>query len=171
MSLHGYYHHDGESIPRPGTLFDTNDSLRARALHTVVAELDGDEHLDGRRLRTRATHTLQLVGPRGIVDTNGLHHVFKEIRNEIRASAGLRLVQDRSQGGVCCPFTENENEVYDEKRDANWRPDDSWVKGGCRDVDRLGKLEVMAPLLESREMSVTELELKSLLLRRKRDGR
>ena len=30
----------GESIPRPRTLVDTNDSLRARALHTMVTELD-----------------------------------------------------------------------------------------------------------------------------------
>ena len=33
-------HHVGESIPRPRTLLVTNGSLRARALHTVVAELD-----------------------------------------------------------------------------------------------------------------------------------
>ena len=90
VSLHGLtdYQHVEESIQRSRTL------------------LDGDEHMDGRGLRTRAIHTLQLVGPRGIVDTNGLHHVFKEIRNETRASAGLRRVQDRSQGGVCCSFTQ-----------------------------------------------------------------
>ena len=42
MSLRGStdYHHVGESIPRRRTLLDTNDSLRATALHTVVAELD-----------------------------------------------------------------------------------------------------------------------------------
>ena len=42
VSLHGLtdYHHVGESIPRPRTLLDPNDSLRARATHTVVAELD-----------------------------------------------------------------------------------------------------------------------------------
>ena len=34
------YLHVGESIPRPRTLVDTNDSLRARALHTMVTELD-----------------------------------------------------------------------------------------------------------------------------------
>ena len=34
------YFHVGESIPRPRTLVDTNDSLRARALHTMVTELD-----------------------------------------------------------------------------------------------------------------------------------
>ena len=42
MNLFGMtdYLHVGESIPRPRTLIDTNDSLRARALHTMVTELD-----------------------------------------------------------------------------------------------------------------------------------
>ena len=42
VSLYGMtdYLHVGESIPRPRTLVDTNDSLRARALHTMVTELD-----------------------------------------------------------------------------------------------------------------------------------
>ena len=42
VSLFGMtdYLHVGESIPRPRTLIDTNDSLRARALHTMVTELD-----------------------------------------------------------------------------------------------------------------------------------
>ena len=41
-SLYGVtdYFHVVESIPRPRTLVDTNDSLRARALHTMVTELD-----------------------------------------------------------------------------------------------------------------------------------
>ena len=41
-SLYGmtYYFHVEESIPRPRTLVDTNDSLRARASHTMVAEHD-----------------------------------------------------------------------------------------------------------------------------------
>ena len=63
-SFHGLtdFHHAGESIPRPRTLTDTNDTLRARALHAVVAELDltVDEHTDGRKLRTGMAHTKQL---------------------------------------------------------------------------------------------------------------
>ena len=74
--------------------------------------------------------------PRGI-DT------FKEIRNETRASVGLRLIQDRSQGGVCCSFTENENEVYEEKRCELARLEARRFlgKSGCREVDMLEKLE------------------------------
>ena len=42
VSLYGMtdYLHVGESIPRPRTLVDTNDSLRARAFHTMATELD-----------------------------------------------------------------------------------------------------------------------------------
>ena len=43
--------HVGESIPRPRTLIDTNDSLRARALHSMVTELD----LTERELFTRSS--------------------------------------------------------------------------------------------------------------------
>ena len=135
VSLHGLtdYHHVGESIPRLRTLLDTNDSLRASS----IAHCCGRAGLDG-----RATHTLQLVGPRGSVDTWTIVF-FKEVRNETRASAGLRLFQDRSQGGVCCSYTENENEVYDEERcELAWLEAGRFLgKSGCRDVDRLGKLE------------------------------
>ena len=97
MSVYGLtdYHHVGESIPRPRTLLDTNDSLRARALHFIVAELDltvTNTWMDAdseQELLTRSS----LVRPCGSVDTNGLHHVFKETTNETCASAGLRLVQ------------------------------------------------------------------------------
>ena len=41
-SLHGLtdFHHVEESIPRPTTVTDTKDFLCARALHTLVAEMD-----------------------------------------------------------------------------------------------------------------------------------
>ena len=71
--------------------------------------------MDECRHRTRAFHALQLVKPRRLVDTNGLHHDFEEIGNETCAGSGLRLVQDRSQSGVCSSFGETENEVHDEE--------------------------------------------------------
>ena len=42
MSMHGLTdcHLVGESIPRPRKLLEANGSLRARALHALVAELD-----------------------------------------------------------------------------------------------------------------------------------
>ena len=90
-------------------LADANDSLRARALHTVV---DGDEHVDECRHRTRVIHTIQLVKPRRFVDTNGLHPDLEETGSKTRASTGLRLVLDRSHGGACCSFAEIENEIH-----------------------------------------------------------
>ena len=71
--------------------------------------------MDKCRHRTRAFHALQLVKPRRLVDSNGLHHDFEKIGNETCAGSGLRLVQDRSQSGVCSSFVETENEVHDEE--------------------------------------------------------
>ena len=55
------------------------------------------------------------------------------------------------------------------------------AKSGRRDVDRLENWVVMAPLLlgtakthkmmETKEMTVTELELRTILLQKKREGR
>ena len=86
------------------TLMDTNDSLRARALHAVVAELD-----------LRVTNSWMDAGPEqelytrcswtdpGDADTHGLYYDLKEIGSKTGARAGLRLGQDR-QGGACCSF-------------------------------------------------------------------
>ena len=167
----------GESIPRPRKLVDTNDSLRA------TTGLDGDKHMDERGHRTRAFHTIQLVKPRRFADTNGFHHDFEKTGNETCAGSGLRLVQDRSQSGVCCLFFETENEVHDEE----WCKF-AWLgarrlmaQSGCRNADGLEELEQDGTLLmetamahrklDTKEMSVTELELKSRLLRKKKTGR
>ena len=114
-----------------------------------------------------------------IVDTNGLRHDFEDAGNEIRAST-VRLVQDRSQGGACCSFDKIENEVYEESRE-NFRglePDDSWHSVAAETLTDGVNWNVMAPLLletartyrklETKKMSVTELEVESLLLRKKR---
>ena len=105
--------------------------------------LDGDEHVDECRHRTRAFHTIQLVKPRRLVDTNGFHHDFEKTGNETCAGSGLRLVQDGSQSGSCCPFVETENEIHVEER---YEP--AWLGArrsvaqcGCRDADGLGDLE------------------------------
>ena len=59
--------------------------------------LDGDKHVDECRHRTRAFHAFQLVKPRRLVDTNGLHHDFEKTGHETCAGTGLRLVQDGPQ--------------------------------------------------------------------------
>ena len=80
---------------------------------------DGDRtglDVDERGHRTRALHTIQSVKPRRFADTNGFHHDLEKTGNETCAGSGLRLVQERSQSGACCPFVETENEIHEEER-------------------------------------------------------
>ena len=77
----------------PHELFTPN-SLRDCDVQ-LVAELDLTVTNTWRNSDTQqGIHTIQLVKPCRIVDTNGLHHDFEEVRNDICASAGVRLVQD-----------------------------------------------------------------------------
>ena len=181
------YFHVGESIPRPRTMKDTNDSLRARALHTMVTELDltvtntwmnADTE---RELFTRSSWS----NPEDLVDTNGLHHDFEKIGNETCAGAGLRLVQDRSHRTVYAVLSLRPKMRYTVKTVANLRglnaPDDLWHDAAAATLTDWKSWNKLAPLLvetakahrkvESKEMSVTELELKTLLLRKKKTGR
>ena len=190
-SLYGMtdYFHVGESIPRPRTLVDTNvTELRARAVHTLVTELDltvtntwmnADTE---RELFTRSSWS----NPRRLVDTNGLHPDFEEIGNETCAGSGFRLVQDRSQSGAMQFFRlKTENEVHDEE---------------CCKLAWLGARRILAQMwqqqtltdwkswnkrwhlccvetakahrrVDTKGMPVTEMELKTLLLRKKKTGR
>ena len=50
---------------------------------------DGDEHMDGRRLRTGTVHTKQLDGSWGRRDANGLHHGIMETGSKTNAGVGL----------------------------------------------------------------------------------
>ena len=104
---------------------------------------DGDKHVDECRHRTRAFHALQLVKPRRLVDTNGLHHDFEEIGNETCAGSGLRMVQDRSQSGACSSFGETENEAHDEEccKLAWLGTRRILARCGCSNIDRLEELE------------------------------
>ena len=114
-----------------------------------------------------------------MVDTSGLHHVFKEMRNETRAIAGLSWFKT-AQGGLSLKMEMRYSKKSGAKR-RGWKPDDSRTKVAAETLTDCGNWNVVAPLpletakshrkLESKEMSVTELKLKSLLLRKKRDGR
>ena len=86
-SFHGLtdFHHAGESTPRPRTLTDTNDTLRARALHAVVAELD----LTATNTRMDASSEQELH-----TRSSWIHHCIEETGSKTHASDGLRLFQD-----------------------------------------------------------------------------
>ena len=178
VSLYGKsdYFHVEESIPRPRTLVDTSDSLRARALHTMVAELDLTVTNTWMNADTeqRTFHTIRLVKPRRFIDTNGFHHYSEKTGNETCAGSGLRLVQDGSQSGACCSFAETENEIHEEKwSELAWlEADDPWHRVAAETLTEWENWNAMLPLLmetarthrsmETMELSVTELELKSL---------
>ena len=104
---------------------------------------DGDKHVDECRHRTRAFHAFQLVKSRRLADTNGFHHDFEEIGNETCAGSGFRLVQDRSQSGICSSFGETENEIHDEECCKLAWLDTRRVlaRCGCGNIDRLEELE------------------------------
>ena len=97
------FHHVRESIPRPKTLTGTNDSLRARALHTVVAELDltvTNTWMDA-NLRTRTIHKEQLDGTRGRTDADVPNHGVEEAGTTATASAAVQ-VGITGQVSLCC---------------------------------------------------------------------
>ena len=86
---------------------------------------------------------VQVGQTRRLVDTNGLHHDFEKTGNETCAGSGLRLVQDRSQSGVCSSFVETENEVHDaECCKLAWLGARRLLaRCGCSSFDRLDELE------------------------------
>ena len=177
------YLHVGESIPRPRTLIDTNDSLRARALHTMVTELDltvtntwmnADTE---RELFTRSSWSNpedSLTQMDFIMTSRKLEmkHVqvldsdwFKTDHRAVYAVLSLRPKMR-----------------YTMKNAANlrgWVPNESWHDAAAATLTDWKSWNMLAPLLvettkahrkvESKEMSVTEMELKTLLLRKKKN--
>ena len=120
-------------------------------------------------------HTMQLDETWRRSDLNGLYHGIEETGRKTNASSGLRLIQDRSQGGSCCSFIEiatstlcttwSEFERLETKR--------CIAKCGHRDADRSPLLLETAKahkLVETKVMTGTDLELKTVLLQKKREG-
>ena len=179
------YLHVGESIPRPRTLIDTKDSLRARGLHTMLTELDLTEtntwmNADtDRGLFTRSSwsNPADSLTPMDFIMTSRkleMKHVqvmdsdwFKTDHRAVYAVLSLRPKMR-----------------YTVKNAGNlrgWEPDDSWHDAAAATLTDWKSWNKLAPLLvetakaqrkvESKEMSVTEMELKTLLLRKKKTGR
>ena len=141
------------------------------------AGLGGDEHADECRHRTRAFHAFQLVKSRRLVDTNGLHHMeqvqvldsdwFKTDHRAVFAVLSMKpkMRYTMKNGGNLC----------------GWEPDEAWLSVAAETLTDWENWNAMVPLLmetamahrkvETKEMSVTEMELKSLLLKKKKTGR
>ena len=110
------YFHVGESIPRPRTLIDTNDSLRARALHTMVTELDLTVtntwmNADAEReLFTRSSWS----NPEDSLTQMDFIMTSRKLEMKHVQVLDSDWFKDRSQSGVCSSFVDTENEVHGE---------------------------------------------------------
>ena len=81
-------HHLGKALT------DTNDSLRARAQHTVVQDLDlsvTNTWMDANSEQETA-HKEHLDGTRGRTDADGLLYGIEETGSKRNSSIGFRLV-------------------------------------------------------------------------------
>ena len=109
------------------------------------------------------------------------HMTSRNTRRKTCASAGLKI-DHRAVSAVLTLKTKIE--IHDEKRCQTCvagKPDDSWERGAAVTLTDCGNWDVIAPLLketakahkilETKEMTTTQLELKSLLLKKKREGR
>ena len=125
--------------------------------------------MDGRKLRTGTVHTKQLVGTWRRTDAKGLHHGIEETGRKTNARNGLRLVQDTSEGGSCSSFIEIATETLCE----TWSESETETLTDWKNWDALDPLLLETvnahKMAETMVMTVTELELKTLL-QKKREG-
>ena len=146
--------------------------------------LDGDKHLDGRRLRTGAvTHGMQQDGPWRTGNTNDF--IMTSRSTEARRVQVLDFDWFKTDHWAVLAVLSLKTKMRDTmKSDVNlrgWQPDDSWQRAAAETLTDWGNWDVMSPLLketakahkrmETKEMTVTELEVKSRLLMKKREGR
>ena len=179
------YLHVGESIPRPRTLIDTNDSLRARALHTMVTELDltvintwmnADTE---RELFTRSSWSNpedSLTQMDFIMTSRKLEMKHVQVLDSDWFKTDHRAVY-----AVLSLRPKMRYTVKNAAKLRGWVPDDSWHNAAAATLTDWKSWNKLAPSLvetstahrkvESKEMSVTEMELKTLQLRKKKTGR
>ena len=179
------YLHVGESIPRPRTLLDTNDSLRARALHTMVTELD-----------LTVTHTWMNADTERELFTRSSWSSPEDFLTQMdfimtSRKLDMKHVQvldsdwfKTDHRAVYAVLSMRPKMRYTRKNAVNlrgWVPDESWHETAAATLTEWESWNKVAPLLvetamthrrvESKRMTVTEMELKTLLLRKKETGR
>ena len=184
-SLYGMtdFFHVGESIPRPRTLVDTNDSLRARALHTKVTELD-----------LTVTNTWMNADTEQELFTRSSWSNPEDSRTQMDFIMTSRKLELKHVHVLDSDWFKTDHRAvlavlkpkmrYTKRNGANlrgWEPDHSWHRVAAETLTEWENWNAMLPLLtetavadrklETKEMSVTELELKSLLLKKKKTGR
>ena len=111
------FFHVGESIPRPRTLVDTNDSLRARALHTMVTELDltvKNTWMDAdteRELFTRSSWS----NPEDSLTQMDFIMTSRKLQMKHVQVLDSDWFKTDHRSGSCCHFVETENEIHVEE--------------------------------------------------------
>ena len=151
VSLYGLTdcHHVGESIPRPRTLLDTNeldtnDSLRARALHTFVAELDltvtntwmdadSEEELFTRSIWSDPAESL-----------TQMDFIMTSRKLEMRSVQVLDWFKTNHRAVLAVLSLETKMR-YTVKSGANlrgWKPDDSWQRVSAETLTDWGNWSV-----------------------------
>ena len=140
------YFHVGESIPRPRTMIDTNDSLRARALHTMVTELDltvtntwmnADTE---RELFTRSSWS----NPEDSLTQMDFIMISRKLEmKHVQVLDSDWFKTDHRAVHACSSFVETENEVHGEDccKLAWLDARRLLARCGCSNFDRLEELE------------------------------
>ena len=176
------YFRVGESIPRPRTLIDTNDSLRARALHTMVTELDLT--VTNTWMNADTERELLTCSSWSNPEDSLTQMDFMMTSRKLEIKHVQVLDSDwfkTDHRAVYAVLSLRPKMRYTVKKAANfrgWAPDDSWHDAATATLTDWKSWNKLAPLLvetakahrkmESKEMSVTEMELKTLLLRKKK---
>ena len=177
--------HVGELIPRPRTLVDTNDSLRARALHTMVTELDltvTNTWMNADTERELFTRSSWSNPEDSLTQMDFIMTSRKLDMKQVQVLDSDWFKTDHR--AVFAVLSLRPKMRYTMRNGANlrgWELEDSWHEAAAETLTDWKSWNKMAPLLvetamahrklETKEMSVTELELKTLLLRKKKTGR
>ena len=168
------YFHVVESIPRPRKLVDTNDSLRAKAMHSMVAELDltvtntwmnGDTEQE---LFTRSSWSNRedsLTQMDFIMTSRKLEMIHVQVMDSDWFKTDHRA--------VLAVLSLKPKMRYTLRNGLNlrgWEPDEEWLSVAAETLTDWENWNAMVPLhmetamahrkAETKEMSVTEIELK-----------
>ena len=149
VSLHGLtdYHHVGESIPETeNAVGHERFSARESFAHCVVAELDLTVTNTWMNADTEQELFTRSSWSNPEDSLTQMDFIMTSRKLEMRHVQVLDSdwFKTDHQGGACCSFAEIENEIHDEE----WS-EFAWLgarrflaQSGCRDADRLGKLDM-----------------------------
>ena len=177
--------HVEESIPRPRTLVDTNDCLRARASHTMVTELDltvTNTWMNADTEQELFTRSSWSNPEDSLTQMDFIMTSRKLVMKHVQILDSDWFKTDHR--AVLAVLSLKPRMRYTLRNGMNlrgWEPDEAWLSVPAETLTDWENWNAMVPLLketamghrqvETKEMSVTEMELKSLMLKKKKTGR